>query len=127
MSLITFVVMVCMPTGSMPQACLAPQYQPSQLSGWRACLRKPPVRFSKFVWQPWAAWTFFVSPWPSDCARMENGPASSWMRLISVAMRSHASSHEMRTYFDVPRFWVLRSPFGSQSTRLSGYGMRFGE
>ena len=58
---------------------------------------------------------------------MENGPASSWMRLISAAMRSHALSQLMCTYFDEPRFWVLRSPFGSQSTRLSGYGMRFGE
>ena len=36
-SLYRFCWFTCMPTGSMPHMCLAPQYQPSQLSGWRAC------------------------------------------------------------------------------------------
>ena len=49
------------------------------------------------------------------------------MRTISEAMMSVASSHEMRSYLLMPRFCGLRSPFGSQSTRLRGYRIRLGE
>ncbi len=49
------------------------------------------------------------------------------MRTISRAMMSVASSQLMRSNFDLPRFCGLRSPSGSQSTRLSGKGMRLGE
>ena len=49
------------------------------------------------------------------------------MRRISVSMIAYASSHEMRSYPLTPRFSVLRSPLGSQSTRLSGYFTRFSE
>ena len=49
------------------------------------------------------------------------------MRLISAAMMSSASSQLMRRYLLMPRLAVLRSPLGSQSTRMSGYGMRFFE
>ena len=58
---------------------------------------------------------------------MEYGPYSSWMRLISAAMSSVASSHEMRTYLLVPRVSGCRSPCGSQSTRFMGWVMRFFE
>ena len=37
------------PTGSMPQACLAPQYEPSQLSELRICWVKPPSRSEQLV------------------------------------------------------------------------------
>ena len=58
---------------------------------------------------------------------MAFGPYVFWMRVISPAMMSVASSQEMRTYLLLPRFCGLRSPFGSQSTRLSGYLTRLGE
>jgi len=77
--------------------------------------------------QPWAACTTLVSEWPSACRRMAPRPYSFSMRRISAAMRSVASSQEMRTYLLMPRFWGLRSPFGSQSTRLRGYMVRLGE
>jgi hypothetical protein len=37
-----------------------------------------------------------------------------------------ASSQLMRSYLLLPLFWVLRSPLGSQSTRLRGYLIRLG-
>ena len=58
---------------------------------------------------------------------MASGPYSLWIRRISAAMRSVASSQLMRTNLLLPRFCGLRSPFGSQSTRLSGYLTRLGE
>ena len=32
-----------MPWKPWPHTCLEPQYQPSQLSGWRTCRVKPPI------------------------------------------------------------------------------------
>ena len=54
-------------------------------------------------------------------------PYCSRTRLISPATRSSASSQEMRTYGDLPRFCGLRSPSGSKSTRFIGYLMRSSE
>jgi len=50
-----------------------------------------------------------------------------WMRRISEATRSVASSQEILLYLLLPRFWGLRSPLGSQSTRFMGNLIRFGE
>ncbi len=62
------------PRGSLPQACLAPQYQPSQLSGWRACMVRPPVMSSRLAMVPWGPWLEPVSPWPSPWQKMELRP-----------------------------------------------------
>ena len=55
------------------------------------------------------------------------GPVIALQRLISLATRSSASSQEMRTYSDLPRFCGLRLPFGSKSTRFIGCSSRSGE
>ena len=116
-----------MPWKPWPQTCLEPQYQPSQLSGWRTWRVKPPIALmSRPLW-PCGVWMVLLSPWPSACSRMALRPYCFSMRLISLTMMSVASSHEMRTYLLLPRFCGLRSPLGSQSTRLSGYLMRLGE
>jgi len=47
--------------------------------------------------QPCAAWTTFVSPWPSISHRMASGLYSSCMRLISPATICAASSQLMRS------------------------------
>ena len=67
----------------------------------------------------------FVSPWPSPCRNTDVGPYSSTHRLISSAQICAASSQPMRSYPLIPRVSGWRSPWGSQSTRLSGYGTRF--
>ena len=48
-------------------------------------------------------------------------------RLISPATMSIASSQLISTNSDLPRFWILRSPCGSKSTRFMGLRMRFFE
>jgi hypothetical protein len=58
---------------------------------------------------------------------MASGPYCLWILLISADMMSSASSQEIRRYLLLPRFWVLRSPFGSQSTRTMGNFTRLGE
>src|SRR5665647_3973380 len=58
---------------------------------------------------------------------MDPGPCSRFSRIISPVTRSRASSQLMGSYPETPRFWMLRSPSGSQSTRLSGVRTRFGE
>ena len=115
------------PYGSLPHRCLAPQYQPSHESGWRAWMVEPPRSSSSFTMAPWHGCTIFVSPWPSCCTRMEPAPCTSYWRLTSLAMMSVASSQLMRLYFEMPRVSGWRSPSGSQSSRMSGYGMRLRE
>ena len=51
-----------MPIRPLPHTCLAPQYQPSQLSGLRTCWVKPPILSSRSVAQPWGACTILHSP-----------------------------------------------------------------
>ncbi len=58
---------------------------------------------------------------------MAVGPYFSRTRSISPVMMSRASSQEMRTYLLTPRFWMLRSPLGSKSTRFMGNRIRAGE
>ena len=53
------------PFSPLPQTCLVPQYQPSQLSALRTTWVKPPVRASRSIITPWTPWTVLVSPWPS--------------------------------------------------------------
>ena len=48
-------------------------------------------------------------------------------RAISLETMSSASSQEMRSYADFPRFCGLRFPSGSKSTRFIGYLMRSSE
>ena len=127
MSLPTLSCGAIMPWKPWPQTCLEPQYQPSQLSGWRTCRVKPPIASSRRPLWPCGVWMVLLSPWPSPWTRIAFGPYFFWMRTISLAMMSVASSQEMRSYLLTPRFCGLRSPSGSQSTLLSGYRMRFGE
>ncbi len=115
------------PMKPLPQMCLEPQYQPSQLSGFRTCWVKPPILSRSRVEQPWGAWTILHSPCPSPCTRMPSGPYCSQILFTSSATSVAASSQEMRTYLLLPRFCGFLSPLGSQSTRLSGYLIRLGE
>src|SRR5690606_30221423 len=115
------------PTGSWPQTCLAPQYQPSQLSGCLACMVNPPKILKRRYMQPWAACTTFVSPWPSHWSKTDSSPYCSLIRLISLAMMVAASSQLIRTYLLLPRFCGFLSPLGSQSTLFIGYRIRLGE
>ena len=65
--------------------------------------------------------------WCEPCeVAIAPGPWSRLQRLISPATRSSASSQEMRTYSDLPRFCGLRLPLGSKSTRFIGCRRRFG-
>ncbi len=47
MSLMRLAAGDIMPWKPWPQTCLAPQYQPSQLSGLRTCWVKPPIMSSR--------------------------------------------------------------------------------
>ena len=116
-----------MPWKPWPHTCLEPQYQPSQLSGWRTCRVKPPISSSRRALWPCGVWMVLLSPWPSPWTRIAAGPYCLWIRAISLAMMSVASSQEMRTYLLLPRFCGFLSPSGSQSMRLSGYLTRLGE
>ena len=116
-----------MPWNPWPHTCLEPQYQPSQLSGWRTCRVKPPISSSRRALWPCGVWMVLLSPWPSPWTRIAAGPYCLWIRAISLAMMSVASSQEMRTYLLLPRFCGFLSPSGSQSMRLSGYLTRLGE
>ena len=101
-----------MPWKPWPHTCLEPQYQPSQLSGWRTCRVKPPISSSRRALWPCGVWMVLLSPWPSPWTRIARGPYCLWIRAISLAMMSVASSQEMRTYLLLPRFCGFRSPFG---------------
>jgi hypothetical protein len=50
---------------------------------------------------------------------MAPGPTA-LARLISLATMSSAVSQLMRSNGDLPRFWGLRAPLGSKSTRFIG-------
>ncbi len=57
----------------MPQTCLAPQYQPSQLVGLAGLQGEAAAEVEELGDAPCAAWTTFVSPWPSISHRMDLG------------------------------------------------------
>jgi hypothetical protein len=104
---------------------MAPQNQPSQLSGLCTSLVTP-IRFQKRLKA--AEVVAEVAPLVVRAVGDADGARAHGLGALDLlATMSRASSQLMRTNSDLPRFWMLRSPSGSKSTRFIGCRMRFFE